>query len=176
MQGSMIKFFFQEWLEGCSQWLEEDQHVSPITAFPEFIERVKGQLLESDLVDSMSHGTGLDTNTPKMTGHLRGPPVLVQITAITEIGSSALQIEQIRAAREERLQAGVGDVEGEEDGDVEVEGEGPMPKYPRGTLCFRLSDGATTIEAIEYRTIPQLSLGVTPLGYKVRPVFFSSNT
>ena len=114
------------------------------------------------------HGTGLDVHINKYTGDLRGPPVLVQITAITDIGISAFQLEQVRAAREERLMSGVGDEEGEEDGDVDVEGEGPMPKYPRGTLRFKLSDGVTTLEAMEYRPLPQISLGRTPLGYKVR--------
>jgi RecQ-mediated genome instability protein 1 len=34
-------------------------------------------------------------------------------------------------------------------------------------LKFLLSDGRTTVTAIEYRSIPQLELGVTPLGYKL---------
>ena len=55
--------------------------------------------------------------------------------------------------------------EGEEDPE---EDEGPVPKYPRGMLRLELSDGFTTVEAVEYRSIPQLELGITPLGYKVR--------
>jgi len=155
-------------MDECFNWLIEDQHVNPVTSFPEFVHKVKGQLLQSDLRDSMMHGTGLDVHIDRFTGNLRGPPVLVQITAITEIGISAFQLEQVRAAREERLTSGIGDEEGEEDGDVDVEGEGPMPKYPRATLRFQLSDGVTTLEAMEYRPLPQLSLGPTPLGYKVR--------
>ena len=116
----------------------------------------------------MMPGTGLDVHIDKYTGNLRGPPVLVQITELTDIGISAFQLEQVRAAREERIMAGVGDEEGEEDGDVDVEGEGPMPKYPRGTLRFKLSDGVTTLRAMEYRPLPQISLGPTPLGYKVK--------
>ena len=54
--------------------------------------------------------------------------------------------------------------EGDEDA---TEDEGPVPKYPRGMLRLELSDGFTTVEAVEYRSIPQLRLGVTPLGYKV---------
>ena len=114
----------------------------------------------------MHHGTGLP-EISNMTGNLTGPPVLVQILSIEEIGVSAFQLEQICAAREERMLAGVGDEEGEDDGDIEVEGEGTMPKYPRGTLHFRLSDGAREFDAMEYRPIPQLVLGVTNLGYKV---------
>jgi hypothetical protein len=54
--------------------------------------------------------------------------------------------------------------ESEEDAE---EDEGPVPKYSRGMLRLELSDGLTTVEAVEYRSIPQLELGVTPLGYKV---------
>jgi len=118
----------------------------------------------------MQHGTGLN-DISKLSGHLPGPPVLVQIVEITDIGVSAFQLEQIRAAREERILAGVGDEENEEDGDIEVEGEGPMPKYPRGTLHFQVSDGAIIFEAMEYRPIPQLGLGTTKLGYKVMSFF-----
>jgi RecQ-mediated genome instability protein 1 len=94
--------------------------------------------------------------------------VLVQIVAITDTGVSAYQLEQVRAAREEHILSGSGDKEGEEDGDVDIEGEGPMPKYPRGSLRLRLSDGVTKLEAMEYRPLPQISLGPTPLGYKLQ--------
>ena len=122
------------------------------------------------------HGTGLDVHINKFTGNLRGPSVLVQITAISDIGVSAFQLEQVRAAREERIMSGVGNEEAEEDGDVEVEGEGPMPKYPRGTLRLKLSDGVTTLEAMEYRPLPQISLGPTPLGAKVKGSFCADLT
>ncbi|KAF8907305.1 hypothetical protein CPB84DRAFT_300216 [Gymnopilus junonius] len=156
-----------EWLEGCVQWLEDDQKLSPVNNFPEFIKQVEVQLIESDLVDSMQHGTGLDPNISRFTGNLLGPPVMVQIMAITEVGTSAFNLEQIRVAREERMLAGEGNIEGDEEGDVEVEGEGPMPKYPRGHLQFQLSDGATTFEAFEYRPIPEFALGTTQIGFKL---------
>ena len=35
-------------------------------------------------------------------------------------------------------------------------------------LRLELSDGATTLRAMEYQRIPELKLGSTPLGYKVR--------
>lgn len=159
--------FHQEWLRDCTRWLEEDEKISSSTNFEEFIEGVKTQLLASDLSDSMQAGTGFEQNVLTMSGHLRGPPFLVQIIAITDISSSAYQLDQIRSAREERMLAGEGNEEGEGDGDVEVEGEGPMPKYPRGTLRFQLSDGQKTIQAMEYRRIPAFNLGNTPLGFKV---------
>ncbi|KJA26411.1 hypothetical protein HYPSUDRAFT_199138 [Hypholoma sublateritium FD-334 SS-4] len=157
-----------DWLQGCYEWLVNEQNISPVTAFPQFMDRVKEQLLESDLADSMLAGTGLRPGIKQATEKLQGAPLLVQIVRITEIGVSAFQLEQTRAAREERMRAGVGNIEGEEDGDVEVEGEGPMPKYPRGTLRFELTDGNTFIDAMEYRPLPQLTLGITELGYKMQ--------
>jgi RecQ-mediated genome instability protein 1 len=130
-------------------------------------DKVEEQLLKSDLHLSTLHNTGLDPRISQFTGVLQGAPTLVQILAITEIGVSALQLEQVRVAREERMRDGEGNVEGDEDGDVEIEGEGPMPKYPRGQLHFRLSDGLTNFEATEYRRLPELVLGNTPLGFKV---------
>ena len=55
----------------------------------------------------------------------------------------------------------------EDEEDVE-EDEGPVPNYPRGMLRLELSGDFTTVKAVEYKSIPQLKLGVTPLGYKVR--------
>ena len=130
-------------------------------------DKVEEQLLKSDLQLSMLHNTGLDPRISQFTGFLQGAPTLVQILAITEIGVSALQLEQVRVAREERMRYGEGNVEGEEDGDLEIEGEGPMPKYPRSQLHFRLSDGLTIFEATEHRPLPSLVLGNTPLGFKV---------
>jgi len=140
---------------------------------PDFKGKAEEQLLKSDLSDSMLHHTGLDSRISQFTGILQGAPTLVQILAITEIGTSASHLEQVRVAREERMRSGEGNIEGEEDGDVEIEGEGPMPKYPRGQLQFRLSDGLTTFEATEYRHLSGIVLGNTSLGYKVRSLHFS---
>lgn len=146
--------------------MEEDQSLSPTADFQAFYNTVKQQLLKSNLADSMQAGTGL-RNIEKFSGNLTGPPVLVQIKQITDIGVSAFQLEQVRSAREERFLAGDGEEEGEEEGDIEVEGEGPMPKFPRGTLHFELSDGQVVLEGMEYRPLHELSLGKTQLGFKV---------
>jgi RecQ-mediated genome instability protein 1 len=133
---------------------------------------VEEQFLRSDLVDSTLEGTGLPVQTtqsdfPEANARLAGSPVLVEITAITEIGQSAYQLDQVRVAREERMRLGQTDDDGEGEGDLEVEGEGPMPKYPRSMLKFQLSDGTNTLSAIEYRYLPAIILGRTPLGFKV---------
>lgn len=73
---------------------------------PNFKGKVEEQLLKSDLSDSMLHRTGLDPRISQFTGILQGAPTLVQILAITEIGTSASHLEQVRAAREERMRSG----------------------------------------------------------------------
>ncbi|KAJ7126877.1 hypothetical protein C8R44DRAFT_873998 [Mycena epipterygia] len=156
-----------EWLDACYAWVTAEHHLDPATHMPAIIEHVEAQLLQSDLCDSMSHGTGIPLALlTAPSGTLPGP-VLVEITAITEVGSSALSLDQVRVARAERLAAGAGPGEGEEEADLEIDGEGPVPNYPRSMLRFELSDGATPLPAIEYRPLPELTLGVTPLGYKL---------
>jgi len=137
-----------------------------------FLIDVELQLLQSDLSDSMVDGTGLPENIsqsdhPQANTRLAGPPILVEIAAMTEIGHSAYQLDQIRVVREDRMRLGQTDEDGEDEGDLEIEGEGPMPKYPRGMLKFELFDGTTTLTAIEYKILPEIVLGKTPLGFKV---------
>jgi RecQ-mediated genome instability protein 1 len=161
-----------EWLDACYAWVTTEQHLNPEADMPAIIEQVESQLLQSDLCDSMAHGTGIPLNLlTAVSGTLHGP-VLVEITALTEVGSSALALDQVRVARAERLAAGAGLGDEENEADLEVDGEGPVPNYPRSMLRFELSDGATALSAIEYRPLPGLTLGVTPLGYKV-PISFS---
>ncbi|KAF7316732.1 DUF1767 domain-containing protein [Mycena chlorophos] len=157
----------EEWLDGCYDYVTATHNLDPAHHLDAIIEQVQSQLLQSDLTDSMAHGTGIPLGLlSAQQGKLRGP-VLVEITAITEIGASALSLDTVRQAREERIAAGAGGEEGEEEADLEVDGEGPVPNYPRSMLRFELSDGASTLSAFEYRTIPELTLGVTPLGYKM---------
>ncbi|KAJ7364092.1 hypothetical protein DFH08DRAFT_1072906 [Mycena albidolilacea] len=156
-----------EWLDACYTWVTTEHHLDPAAHMPAIIEHVEAQLLQSDLCDSMSHGTGIPLALlTAVSGTLRGP-VLVEITALTEVGSSALALDQVRVARAERFAAGAGLDDEENEADLEVDGEGPVPNYPRGMLRLELSDGATTLSAIEYRPLPELTLGVTPLGYKM---------
>ncbi|THV07361.1 DUF1767-domain-containing protein [Dendrothele bispora CBS 962.96] len=157
-----------EWLQACYDWVVTERNLDPSRDLQQIIREVEIQLLESDLRDSMLHGTGIPVNVANDNepfSVLGGPPILVQIESITDIGVSAYDLNKIRETREERLAAGEQE-EGE--GDVEIEGEGPIPKYPRSMLRLEISDGVTTIKAMEYRSIPELSLEETQLGCKVR--------
>ncbi|KAJ6508014.1 hypothetical protein C8R47DRAFT_1100303 [Mycena vitilis] len=156
-----------EWLDACYAWVTTEHHLDPATQMPAILNHIEAQLLQSDLCDSMNHGTGIPLALlTAISGTLHGP-VLVEITALTEVGSSALALDQVRVAREERFAAGAGLGDEENEADLEVDGEGPVPNYPRSMLRLELSDGASTLSAIEYRRLPELTLGVTPLGYKM---------
>ncbi|KAG2347786.1 hypothetical protein BDR05DRAFT_875381 [Suillus weaverae] len=153
------------WLRDCCSWIASSYSISP-TDFPQFSFHVTSQFFQSSLADSTLPNTGLPQNIRTIKrACLTGPPCLVEIRAISDIGISAFSLMNVRQNRMDR--ADLAGLVGEDEEDAE-EDEGPVPKYPRGMLRLELSDGLTTVEAVEYRSIPQLELGVTPLGYKVR--------
>jgi RecQ-mediated genome instability protein 1 len=152
----------QEWLDSCYDWVVSENNLDPARNMPEILKQVEEQLLGSDLSDSMESGTGLARNIPTaLKGATGAVPILVQVVSITDIGQSAFHLQNVRQTRLDRADlAGLAEQDGGED-------DGPVPKYPRSMLQFMLSDGNTTIKAIEFRKIPQLTLDETPLGYKV---------
>ncbi|TFK70336.1 hypothetical protein BDN72DRAFT_766730 [Pluteus cervinus] len=175
-----------QWLTDCYNWVTTSLPPLPASPTPAdfqpLIQSIQEQLLLSDLSDSMIPGTGLPLhigNPETDNATLTGPGVLVQIVSMTDIGVSAYKLDQTRGVREERIRAraiaGAGAAdgqqgEGEEEPDEDVIGEGPIPKYTRSMLKLGLSDGTTTIQAIEYKPLPELVLGETELGFKVSPL------
>ncbi|KAI8980179.1 DUF1767-domain-containing protein [Trametes punicea] len=155
-----------EWLEGCYAWIIHELHLRPERDMATILKNVNEQLLQSDFTDSMLAGTGFpqDVFSPQDTV-LEGP-VLVEVTEMMEIGHSAYSLLHIYESRAEwRKQAELRAARGERD-----PGEKPMPKYPRSMLKFQLSDGASLLPAIEFKRLPDIELGETPLGCKVNPV------
>ena len=146
----------------------EEHNLNPATDIDAIREQVESQLLMSDLTDSMVHGTGLPHDIAGFRkSTLSGPPVLVQILALTEIGHSAFNLMNVYQTKRDHA-----DLSGLAHGDDEDEAdEGPIPNYPRSMLQFELSDGAITLKAIEYRKISEFDLENTPLGFKVRPSY-----
>ena len=158
-------FIFQNWLQQCYAWVIEEHDLNPATDMAKIMEHVESQLLMSDLTDSMVAGSGLPHDLPGLRkGSLSGPPVLVQILALTEIGHSAFSLMNVRQTKIDRADL-AGLAYG--DNDDEAADEGPIPNYPSSMLHFQLSDGTIRLNAIEYRKIPQLNLQNSPLGYKV---------
>lgn len=146
----------------------EEHNFNPATDIGRIKEQVESQLLMSDLTDSMAQGTGLPQNLAGLKkGALSGPPILVQIMALTEIGHSAFSLMNVRQTKIDRADLSGLAQQGENNEDAEAD-EGPVPNYPRSMLQFELSDGTIKLNAIEYRKISQLDLENTPLGYKVR--------
>jgi RecQ-mediated genome instability protein 1 len=146
----------------------EEHGLNPATDMAKIMEHVESQLLMSDLADSMISGSGLPHDAPSLQkGALSGPPVLVQVSALTEIGHSAFSLMNIRQAKIDRADlSGLARGDNENNNNDEAD-EGPVPNYPRSMLHFQISDGTIRLNAIEYRKIPQLDLENTPLGYKV---------
>ena len=133
--------------------------MNPAVDLDKILENVEFQLLESNLEDSMLRGTGLPANVSELDDtRLRGPPVLVEIISMTEIGHSAYNLQNIRQTRLDRVDL---------TGLVGDDDEGPVPNYPRSMLRLQLSDGSVIFEAMEYRPLPELQLGTTQLGFKV---------
>ncbi|KAL5525959.1 hypothetical protein ACEPAG_7297 [Sanghuangporus baumii] len=153
-----------EWLDACCTWIADEMHLNPVTQTEAFTAEVENQLLESDLRDSMEPGTGLPRDARAMNNQrIRGSPhILVEVTAIMEVGHSAFNLHNVRQARIERADlAGLAQEEGAEND------EGSIPNYPRTMLRLEISDGTVTMPAIEYRSLPSLKLDETPLGFKL---------
>lgn len=183
----------QEWLADCSDWLTSELGLDPTRDFDQFVQHVEAQLLQSNLADSTVPGSGIDpllvasnlnparprpsngrrpARQPPGQRKTTGPtPLLVEIRSITEIAHSAFNLLNTHQTRFDRADLGLAH---EEDAEQQPdEDEGPVPRFPRGMLRFELSDGLTTFRAIEFRSLPQLELGTTPLGYKVCPLAIS---
>ncbi|CAE6494174.1 unnamed protein product [Rhizoctonia solani] len=146
-----------EWLDACYEYITGELAVS-LDDFESLKTHVEEQLLQSSLADSAVRNTGL----PDPNSHgVQIKNTLCEVVALTEIGHSAFTLKNVRQARvdKEDLAGLAGDLEDGEDYSI--------PKYPRSMLRFELSDGTKTMRAIEYRRIPDLELGVTPLGTKI---------
>ncbi|KAF5391623.1 hypothetical protein D9757_002401 [Collybiopsis confluens] len=143
-----------EWLQACYDWVIEEKQLDPATDTQKIIGEVEAQLLGSDLHDSMMQGTGIPghiANAEAKVSKLAGP-ILMQIETIDDIGRRG------RAQRKKQLDEAVDEVESEEES---------IPSYSRSMLKFEISDGATTMQATEYRPMENLVLGDTRLGFKL---------
>ncbi|TEB22672.1 hypothetical protein FA13DRAFT_1641002 [Coprinellus micaceus] len=115
-------------------------------------------------------GTGLTplTNSPTAHGTIEGPLVL-ELVHLTEIGVSALALEGIRQERAHIIhQRRLSTVRFVTRGERLQEQEQILPEYPRERLKLVLTDGFNELEAIECGRLPDIVLGKTPMGTKVR--------
>ncbi|KAI0264468.1 hypothetical protein BC834DRAFT_265774, partial [Gloeopeniophorella convolvens] len=124
------------WLQECYAWVLDEHNLDPAADMDRITHHVELQLLQSDLTDSMAPGTGLPHNLSTLDkATLPAPPVLVQITALTEIGHSAFSLRNVRQAKLDRADlAGLARPDPDNnDGAVQdgADDEGPVPNYPR---------------------------------------------
>ncbi|KAI0649115.1 hypothetical protein C8Q79DRAFT_493110 [Trametes meyenii] len=154
-----------EWLQGCYTWIEQElPHLNTARDMPIILENVNTQLLQSNFADSMVAGTGFPPNVLNAEKVFLEGPILVEIVEIMEIGHSAYSLLQTYESRQEyRKQADLRAA----GGDADAEEQKPMPKYPRSMLQLELSDGVSTLPAIESKKLPEFELGETPLGCKM---------
>ena len=149
-------------------------------------EGIDTQILGSCLKDSMTPATGFPANVLEIDGQpIPGPPVLVEILRMDEIGHSALSLIYVAEARaehtrqvERRLKAEAERKKEEDQEDHDrhkgqdrqpdaEEDIGVLPTYPRSMLHFELSDGSTTLQAFEFAHLPGFELGKPVIGRKV---------
>ncbi len=128
------------------------------------------------MADSTVPNSGIPTTITNETKKVvigtlaTGGPILVQISAITDIGHSAFHLRNVRQTRIDKADmAGLAEeMDAKEDGPSVTEGEDfRVPDYPHSMLRMALSDGSRTLQAMEYQRIPALQLGPTHLGCKV---------
>ncbi|KAG8839217.1 hypothetical protein FRB91_009638 [Serendipita sp. 411] len=168
-----------EWVKACVEFLQEELTLNPTTQITELNEHTRLQLLQSDLSDSMLRNTGFPSSIHKMKAGVIGTPVsggpiLVQVTAIMEIGASAFTLKNVRQARLDKadmtgLTKDKGP-EGEEENNQRPqleEEDATAPPYPRSMLSLMISDGTYTVKAIEMKRLNELILGETQLGCKI---------
>ncbi|RXK42419.1 hypothetical protein M231_00409 [Tremella mesenterica] len=147
-----------EWVSQCVTALHQAN-------LPCTIESLIEQYLFSDLsLSTLPHPPIFPSSTT--TGTLFPRPVLVQIMSITEIGSSAFQLQTVLEQRRDVLDGKTRirrmDEEEEDEGE-----DGRLPVYPRGMLKLELSDGRGVMKGLEYRRLGGLVLGETALGCKL---------
>ena len=114
-----------QWLQECFEWVLDAE--KPPT-LQDAIASVETQLLSSDLQVSMLPGTGIpihhDQPDTWTLAPGKTPGVLVQITALTEIGQSAWSLNEVRVTREERMRgAPTVNQDTEDDGNVGADDE-----------------------------------------------------
>ncbi|EGG07716.1 uncharacterized protein MELLADRAFT_62483 [Melampsora larici-populina 98AG31] len=161
--------FEQEWLNQCYDYLKNHFELTN----SQLIKKIETQLLLSDLSSSTSSINSPLPLTISLTNSLPNLPkqiclsdrgILVQIQSITEIAHSALSLESTYLKRKNHAQGR--DRVLDLDDDDTLDRKEPI-RFPRAMLKFELSDGHTSVNAIEYRRIDGLELGETPLGCKL---------
>lgn len=165
------------WLDECLHYLSTHrQDLMGAT----LLKTVEQQILLSPLESCTASGSLPPGASEEQDGILSpGKGQLLQIISMDEVGHSALHLKETLQARREDAKLGVeadrvrvqgltqeGEAEDAGTGAAGVSGGGAA-RFPRAMLKLELSDGHSTLQALEYRRIPALDLGSTDLGSKL---------
>ena len=102
----------------------------------------------------------------------------MEIVHIEEIGVSAFELETVRQERarikhQRRMEKVHGIVAPQEGGMPQP--RPILPDYPRNRLKIHFTDGFSMLEAIECEHLPEIILGETAMGQKVKVVTISAS-
>lgn len=162
----------QEWLTHLCRGLMLLRHPSPVDDWEEYLRTVIDHTMNSKLEETAEVGTGLPPLISASTTYTTiDHPVVLQLVHITEVGISAFLLSSVREERDKAYRCGLLSLA--DHGGCPTPSnletiEESLPEYPRKCLKMYLSDGRTTIEAMELEIIPELRLGKTRMGVKVR--------
>ena len=143
----------------------------PYFDYDHIVHGIHEEIRNTSLQDMAVAGTGLAPfiNSPTAHGNLEGPFVL-EITHVIEIGICASDLEEVRQERAHiRHQQRVSRARAaSRRGRTTQSAVQVVPDYPRKRLKIFLTDGFIELEAIECGNVPEIALGETPMGTKVR--------
>ncbi|TEB22833.1 hypothetical protein FA13DRAFT_1798541 [Coprinellus micaceus] len=144
-----------EWTSKRIEDIMEETNM-PYFDYDHIVPRIHEEILNVSLKDIATPETGLTPfiNSPTAYGTIEGPLVL-EIVHITEIGLRR-RISAIRPATRERKSQPI------------QQSVQALPDYTRERLKLVLSDGFIELEAIECGRLPDIVLGETPMGTKIR--------
>ncbi|KAG2021055.1 hypothetical protein CC2G_006321 [Coprinopsis cinerea AmutBmut pab1-1] len=171
---NLVQAFLDDAFARALRWQEENP-VDPEfqDEDDQFLAEFASIFFRTPLSQSTLAGHGLPpfSNVATACLKIRGP-IWMEVVAIDDLGVSAFVLEKVRierqkyifdrisqAARERRV------LSREESAAIRAS----LPKYPRKTLHFRLTDGSQEIDAYEINgPLPHISLDETYVGHKLR--------
>ncbi|KAG2005520.1 hypothetical protein CC2G_001920 [Coprinopsis cinerea AmutBmut pab1-1] len=139
----------------------------------EFLEAFDVLFYRCELRTATEPGTGLPKHLPLYITckRIKGPEIWLEVKSICDIGISGFTLERIRLERQRQMFEAIATAAKEsrhlERDEIDALRRS-LPKFPRGTLLFTLSDGHEDIDALELEPLPGFSLESTYVGHKIQ--------
>ncbi|XP_062399581.1 recQ-mediated genome instability protein 1 [Sardina pilchardus] len=142
------------WLQACVEWLQQEMGGRPLT-LPQLQQQVLEQWLQTDLrslgVSSLPAAVSEALKT-ELQGNL-----CVQLDSLQDVSQPAYtQLQRLRGSERDNDQIGA----------ATQATQRPWEAAPTRMLMLQLTDGVRSVEAMEYRPVPQLNTRL-PAGTKL---------